>query len=113
MTRLYLFWLAGAYLYAQSCGYLYVSPTAAPGGAGTPADPMPLATAITQAAAGPIKHIRLAVGDYNLTQPLSLEDGIILEGGFDLSNPAQPVKQVQALRACAVLAVPPKPIPAA
>lgn len=92
MTRLYLFWLAGAYLYAQSCGYFYVSPTVGAGGAGTPADPMPLATAITQAAAGPIKHIRLAVGDYNLTQPLSLEDGIILEGGFDLSNPAQPVK---------------------
>ncbi|MCX7763303.1 MAG: PKD domain-containing protein [Bacteroidia bacterium] len=67
----------------QSCGYIYV-----PGG-----NVAALQAAIAQAAAGPVKHIRLGIGDFLLNAPLNLEDGIILEGGFDLSNPAQPVKR--------------------
>ncbi|MCS7188236.1 MAG: PKD domain-containing protein [Bacteroidia bacterium] len=86
-------WALCAWLYSQQCGYLYVSPTGTPGAAGTPADPLSLSAAIAQAGAGPVKHIRLAIGDYHLTNPLSLEDNIILEGGFDLSNPTSPIKR--------------------
>jgi hypothetical protein len=77
---------------AQSCGYWYVSPTGTPTASGTPSDPLSLQAAITQAATGPTKHIRLAIGTYLLNAPLSLEDNIILEGGFDLSGP-EPIKR--------------------
>lgn len=88
----YLFWLALGWALAQSCGYWYVSPTGTATAAGTPADPLSLQAAITQATTSPIKHIRLAIGDYPLSAPLNVEDNIILEGGFDLSGP-QPVKR--------------------
>jgi hypothetical protein len=88
----YLFWLALGWALAQSCGYWYVSPTGTATAAGTPADPLSLQAAINQATSSPIKHIRLAIGDYPLSAPLNLEDNIILEGGFDLSGP-QPVKR--------------------
>jgi hypothetical protein len=88
----YLFWLALGWALAQSCGYWYVSPTGTATAAGTPADPLSLQAAINQATSSPIKHIRLAIGDYPLSAPLNVEDNIILEGGFDLSGP-QPVKR--------------------
>ncbi len=88
----YLLGLAWGWALAQSCGYWYVSPTGSSTGAGTPANPLSLQAAITQAAASPNKHIRLAIGDYPLTAPINIEDNIILEGGFDLSGP-QPVKR--------------------
>ncbi len=88
----YLFWLALGWALAQSCGYWYVSSAGTATAAGTPSDPLSLQAAITQAASSPIKHIRLAIGDYPLSAPLNVEDNIILEGGFDLSGP-QPVKR--------------------
>lgn len=74
-----LAWIWGQ---TESCGYIYV-----PAG-----DVNALQNAIFQAAAGPTKYIRLEVGDYILSAPLNLEDGVILEGGFDLSDPQNPIK---------------------
>ncbi|RMF45560.1 MAG: hypothetical protein D6750_11580, partial [Bacteroidetes bacterium] len=85
-------YLTAVFVHAQSCGYLYVAPTGTATAAGTPSDPLSLPAAVAQAAAGPVKHLRLAIGDYPLTAPLSLEDNLILEGGFDLSGPV-PVKR--------------------
>jgi hypothetical protein len=94
----YLFWLALGWALAQSCGYWYVSPTGTANAAGTPADPLSLQAAITQATSSPIKHIRLAIGDYPLSAPLNVEDNIILEGGFDLSGPHKRSDGITRLR---------------
>ncbi|MEN2992829.1 MAG: PKD domain-containing protein [Bacteroidia bacterium] len=72
-------------LYAQEvrCGYVNIR-------AG---DVNGLRTAIANAAAGAPRFIRLEIGEYPLTAPLSLENNVVIEGGFDFSDPNNPVKR--------------------
>lgn len=68
--------------YGQECGVVYVSPTGASSGtAGTKQTPANLSYGL-QLANAQNSLVRLAVGTYVLTQPLSLKSNIVIEGGY-------------------------------
>ncbi|MCS7085504.1 MAG: hypothetical protein NZ534_05455, partial [Bacteroidia bacterium] len=71
-----------ARLWAQECGVVYVTPGGASSGtAGTRANPANLVYGM-QLAGPQNPYVRMAVGNYTITQPLELKDGVIIEGGF-------------------------------
>ena len=71
---------------AQECGYIYVSPTgAASGVAGTRDAPASLLYGLTLVDADN-SHLRVAHGQYDLTQDLIMPDGVTIEGGFRQSD---------------------------
>ncbi len=69
-------------LQSQECGIVYVTPNGASSGvAGTKANPANLNYGLSLAnASNPV--IRMAVGNYPISQALILKDNVILEGGF-------------------------------
>jgi gliding motility-associated-like protein len=67
------------------CVNIYVSPTGTPANPGTQASPTDLNTALSMAACNNTV-IKMAVGTYNIDNPLNLSSFLTLEGGFDPSN---------------------------
>ncbi|MCX7605892.1 MAG: hypothetical protein N2170_01330, partial [Bacteroidia bacterium] len=78
-------WLVGsvmAFLSAQECGIIYITPTGANSGvAGTRANPASLSYGLSLVSPS-ARYLRLAVGTYTLNGPLSLSDSLIIEGGY-------------------------------
>lgn len=73
----------GGKVFAQECNILYVSPTgASSGAAGTKANPATLPYAFTLVSTVN-NQIRLAVGNYNISNELPMISGITMDGGFD------------------------------
>jgi gliding motility-associated-like protein len=68
-----------------SCVNIYASPTGTAGAAGTQADPTSLAEALNRAACNDAV-LKLAIGTYNIDNPLFLGSFLTIEGGFDPGN---------------------------
>ena len=65
----------------SQCQILYVTPTGQATSIGTMNDPMDLVTAFTTASSG--SYIRMAIGTYFISAPLSLAgQNVVVEGGF-------------------------------
>jgi PKD repeat protein len=83
LLLLLVFLLQSVFLLAQECGVIYVSPTGAgSGAAGTKANPASLDYGLTLVSPAN-KKIRMAEGDYPITQPLQMLSDLTIEGGFD------------------------------
>ncbi|WCL82166.1 gliding motility-associated C-terminal domain-containing protein [Saprospira sp. CCB-QB6] len=68
-----------------NCVNIYVSPTGTAAAAGTQADPTSLENALSLAACNN-SVLKLAVGTYNIDNPLFLSSFMTVEGGFDPAN---------------------------
>ena len=68
-----------------SCVNIYVTPTAGPGGAGTQSSPASLTDGLAMAACNDAV-IKLAIGTYNINNPITIGSFVTLEGGFDPGN---------------------------
>lgn len=72
--------------FSQECNILYVSPTGASSGvAGTKANPASLPYAFTLVSPT-LSQIRLAVGNYTISNELPMISGVTMDGGFDPAN---------------------------
>ncbi len=69
-------------VWGQECGIVYVTPNGASSGvAGTRANPANLTYGL-QLAGAQNPYMRLAVGNYTITQPLDLKSDVTIEGGY-------------------------------
>ncbi|EJF54082.1 hypothetical protein SapgrDRAFT_2422 [Saprospira grandis DSM 2844] len=68
-----------------NCVNIYVSPTGTAAAAGTQADPTSLEEALSRAACNN-SVLKLAIGTYNMDDPLFLSSFMTVEGGFDPAN---------------------------
>lgn len=83
-------------IFAQSC-VVYVSPIGSTFSAGTQMDPTSITQAFAIANTVPNTHIKLSIGTYNISGPLSLTgEGTIIEGGHDPSNSWRKTSQTGA-----------------
>lgn len=67
---------------AQQCNIIYITPTG--NGAGTKASPASLAGGVALATPG--AQLWLAAGNYTISAPITLQNNMVIEGGFDPSN---------------------------
>jgi PKD repeat protein len=71
---------------AQECGYVYVSPAgASSGSAGTKLNPASFTYGLTLATP-PNNIIRMASGNYNISNTVNVPSGLIIEGGYNAST---------------------------
>ncbi len=79
-------WKTGISCFAQECNIIYVSPTGASSGAtGTKANPASLPYAFILASSIN-NQLRLAVGNYTISNELPMISSITMDGGFDPAN---------------------------
>jgi gliding motility-associated-like protein len=75
-----------ATLLAQECGVIYVSPSGATSGiAGTRATPASLTYGLSLVSATN-KHVWLAVGNYPISNSISIATNVTIEGGYDATT---------------------------
>ncbi len=83
---LLLFFLQSVFVFSQECGVIYVSPNGASSGTtGTKANPASLDYGLTLVSPAN-KKIRMAEGDYPISQPLQMQSDLTIEGGFDVAT---------------------------
>lgn len=83
---LLLFSFQSVLVFSQECGIVYVSPNGASSGTtGTKTNPASLAHAFTLVSPT-VKKIRMAEGNYPISNPLNMVSDLTIEGGFDVNT---------------------------
>ena len=86
LLLLLLFFTQTLFLFSQECGIIYVSPNGASSGTtGTKANPASLDYGLTLVSPAN-KKIRMAEGNYPITQPLQMQSDLTIEGGYDATT---------------------------